>query len=338
MVMMVARGARKTIGGIMPADFRTIPLGAAMPIPDYQTAMLPLLRLAGDGAEHRFRDAVEQLATEFQLTDAERSELLPSGTAPLFDNRIGWARTYLKQAGLLQSLRRGVFRITEEGKALLARNPPHVDVELLQHYAAFREFRIRRRDGTETGVTAHPEEQLPESIGDQTPEDQLASAYQKLRTNLESELLERIKASSPAFFERLVIDLLVAMGYGGSRQDAGRAIGRSGDGGIDGIIKEDKLGLDVIYVQAKRWEGNIGRPEIQKFAGALQGQRANKGVFITTSSYSREAEEYAGVINTKIILIDGERLTSLMVDYNVAVTPVGLYELKRIDSDYFEGE
>ena len=178
----------------------------------------------------------------------------------------------------------------------------------------------------------------PEAATDQTPEDALASAFQKLRKNLESELLEQVKSSSPAFFERLVIDLLVAMGYGGSRQDAGRAIGRSGDEGIDGIIKEDKLGFDAIYVQAKRWEATVGRPEIQKFAGALQGQRANKGVFITTSDFSREAHEYANAINTKIILIDGQRLTQLMADHNVGVAPVGNYELKRVDSDYFEGE
>jgi len=191
-----------------------------------------------------------------------------------------------------------------------------------------------RRDKTEADVKL----QEPEPVTDQTPEDALASAYQKLRKNLEDELLDQIKSASAAFFERLVIDLLVAMGYRGSRQDAGRAVGRSGDGGIDGIIKEDKLGLDVIYVQAKRWEGTVGRPEIQKFAGALQGQRANKGVFITTSTFTRDAEEYANVINSKIILIDGERLASLMVDHNVGVAPVGVYELKKIDSDYFEGE
>jgi restriction system protein len=294
-----------------------------MAIPDYQTIMLPLLRLASDGREHRFRDAVEQLASEFGITVAERAELLPSGTAPLFDNRVGWARTYLKQAGLLLSPRRGLFQITESGSALLAENPPQIDVALLDRYEPFREFKSRRRDKGEGDVDRAVKPFQQESAQDQTPEDALAAAYQKFRRNIEGELLEQVKATSPAFFERLVIDLLVAMGYGGSRQDAGRAIGRSGDEGIDGIIKEDKLGLDAIYVQAKRWEGTVGRPEIQKFAGALQGQRANKGVFITTSEFSREAEEYANVISSKIILIDGARL---------------LYELKRVDSDYFEGE
>lgn len=316
-----------------------------MPIPDYESAMLPLLRLAADGAEHRFRDAVEHLATHFHLSDAERAEMLPSGTAPLFDNRVGWARTYLKQAGLLESSRRGFFRITDRGRQVLARNPYRIDVSFLDEFAEFRAFRSRRREGTSevpsvqsVGATPPVAPSVLELPRDQTPEDLLASAYRRLRSDLEIELVEQVKAASPAFFERLVIDLLVAMGYGGSRQDAGRAIGKSGDGGIDGIIKEDKLGLDVIYVQAKRWEGTVGRPEIQKFAGALQGQRAAKGVFITTSSYSREAVEYAEIINSKIILIDGEELAGLMIDHNVGVSTVGMYELKRIDNDYFEGE
>jgi restriction system protein len=307
-----------------------------MAIPDYETIMLPLLRLASDEREHRFRDAIEQLASEFGITDAERVELLPSGTAPLFDNRVGWARTYLKQAGLLRSPKRGTFQITEAGRALLAENPNQIDAALLNRYEAFREFRTRRHDKRESETTLKAPQQ--ETVTDQTPEDALAVAYNKLRGNLEDELLDQVKAVSPAFFERLVIDLLVTMGYGGSRQDAGRAIGRSGDGGIDGIIKEDKLGLDVIYVQAKRWEGTVGRPEIQKFVGALQGQRANKGVFITTSTFSRDAEEYAKAISSKLILIDGERLASLMVDHNVGVALIGVYELKRVDTDYFEGE
>lgn len=309
-----------------------------MPIPDYQTAMLPLLRLAADGAEHRFRDAIDRLSQEFSLTDAERSEMLPSGTAPLFDNRVGWARTYLKQAGILGSPKRGFLRITERGKELLAKNPSRIDVDLLMQFEEFRAFRAKRRESNSDSVTLEivvPEKEL---ISVQTPEDQLATAYGRLRQNLELDLIEQVKGVSPAFFERLVIDLLVSMGYGGSRRDAGRAIGKSGDGGIDGIIKEDKLGLDVIYVQAKRWEGTVGRPEIQKFAGALQGHRASKGVFITTSSYSREAVDYADMINTKIILIDGQLLASLMTDYNVGVSTVGMYELKKIDADYFEGE
>lgn len=308
-----------------------------MAIPDYQTLMLPLLRLAADGQEHRFRDAVEQLVSEARLTDEERAQLLPSGAQPLFDNRVGWARTYLKHAGLLHSPKRGLLQITDTGRALLAENPPRIDVALLDRYEPFREFRSRRREKADVAIDLSTQPSREQST-DETPEDALAAAYVKLRGNIEAELLDQIKAASPAFFERVVIDLLVAMGYGGSRQDAGRAIGRSGDEGIDGIIKEDKLGLDVIYVQAKRWDATVGRPEIQKFAGALQGQRANKGVFITTSQFSRDAEDYAGAITSKIILIGGERLASLMVDHNVGVTPIGVYELKRIDSDYFEGE
>lgn len=304
-----------------------------MPIPDYQTLMLPLLALANDGADHPFRQAVDALAEHFALTDQERSELLPSGTAPVFGSRVGWARTYLKQAGLLDSPKRGFFRITDEGKALLDKNPQHIDNNLLNQYEAFRAFRVRGKETEETSRVVSNE-----VAAEQTPEDAMASAYQRVRKSLEAELLEQIKAASPAFFERLVVDLLVSMGYGGSRHDAGRAIGRSGDGGIDGMIKEDRLGLDVIHVQAKRWENTVGRPEIQKFAGALQGQRASKGIFITTSNYSREAIEYASVISTRIILIDGDTLVSLMVDHNVAVSRTGTYELKKVDSDYFEGD
>lgn len=320
-----------------------------MPIPDYQSAMLPLLRLAGDGIEHKFRDVVEALAEHFNATPEERSEMLPSGTAPLFDNRIGWARTYLKQAGLLIAPKRGVFRISEHGQRLLASNPSRIDVELLDQFEEFRAFKARRKESQASPSTFLAGESTlqpritdaQESVQDnpaQTPEDTLATAYRRLRNDLEIDLLEQIKASTPAFFERLVVDLLVTMGYGGNRRDAGRAVGASGDGGIDGIIKEDRLGLDVIYIQAKRWEGTVGRPEIQKFAGALQGHRANKGVFLTTSSYSKEATEYASMINTKIVLIGGRELAQLMVDHNVGVSSAGVYELKRIDSDYFEGE
>jgi len=305
-------------------------------IPDYQTLMLPLLRFAADGREYRFREVIEALATEFLLTDNERSELLPSGAQPVFDNRVGWAKTYLKQAGLLDSSKRGFFHITTAGTALLAKDPATVNLSTLDHYDAFRAFRTRRRDRGSDSTSAIDRDVEPSS--ESTPEDQLASAYQRLRHELELDLLEQIKSSSPAFFERIVIDLLVKMGYGGSRRDAGRAVGKSGDGGIDGIIKEDKLGLDVIYIQAKRWENTVGRPEIQKFAGALQGHRANKGVFITTSTYTREATEYSGMINTKIILIDGIELTSLMIDHNVGVSSIGAYEVKKIDTDYFEGE
>lgn len=300
-----------------------------MPIPDFQSVMLPLLALASDGEEHSPREAADVLAKHFSLSDAERAELLPSGMQPVFNNRIGWARTFLKQAGLLDSPRRGVFKITDDGKKLLAEKPTRIDMKLLERYESYRAFRLR---GKRANASATVVEELPS----ETPEDAMAAAYQRLRAELESELLEQVMAASPAFFEKLVVDLLLAMGYGGSRRDAGRAIGQSGDGGIDGVINEDRLGLDVIYLQAKRWEGTVGRPEIQKFAGALQGQRAAKGVFITTSTFSKDAVEYANRIPTKIILLDGDTLVSYMFDYGVGVSRTGGYEIKRLDTDYFD--
>ena len=304
-------------------------------IPDYQTLMLPVLKLAADGGEHKFSHAVELLAGEFSLSTKERNELLPSGSQAVFNNRVGWARSYLKQAGLLSSPKRGFFTLTPKGAALLAKNPERVDIPILEQYPEFLEFRNRKKD---KGENEKPEETSVVSASSQTPEDALASAYSTLRKDLESEILSSVREASPSFFERLVVDLLVRMGYGGNRQDAGKALGKSGDGGIDGIINEDRLGLDVIFIQAKRWEGTVGRPEIQKFAGALQGQRARKGVFITTSSFTKEAQEYASLIESKIILIDGDHLSRLMAEHNVGVSTVGQYEVKKLDSDYFNEE
>ncbi|AMP74856.1 restriction endonuclease [Ralstonia solanacearum] len=310
-----------------------------MSIPDYQTLMLPVLRVVADGEEHRFRDVVETLAAEYELSDEDRAMLLPSGTGPVFDNRVGWARTYLKQAGVVESKRRGYFSITDRGRALLAKNPSRIDNSMLDQYPEFATFRQRKAtDGSTSGENTQSNLQLGSSA-EATPEESFAQAYERLRVNLEAELLTQVKASTASFFERLVIDLLVAMGYGGSRADAGQVLGRSGDGGIDGTIKEDKLGLDVIYVQAKKWEDTVvGRPEIQKFAGALQGQRAHKGVFITTATFSREAREYVGLISTKVILIDGALLSKLMVDHNVGVSTISTFAVKKIDSDYFDGD
>ena len=297
--------------------------------------MLPLLKLASDGKEHKFSQAVEELADEFNLSTEERNELLPSGSQAVFNNRVGWARSYLKQAGLLESPKRGFFTITPKGTELLGTNPEKIDISVLEQFPEFIEFKNRKKaksgNGGQVEISTEQESAL-------TPEDSLAEAYKQLRSALESEIINAVKESSPSFFERLVVDLLVKMGYGGSRQDAGKALGKSGDGGIDGIINEDRLGLDVIYIQAKRWEGSVGRPEIQKFAGALQGQRARKGVFITTSSFTKEAIEYASLIESKIILIDGEHLSKLMVEHNVGVSTVGMYEVKQLDSDYFDNE
>ena len=306
-----------------------------MAIPDYQKLMLPVLKLAADEKEHKFSQAVEDLADEFALSMEERNELLPSGSQAVFNNRVGWARSYLKQASLLASPKRGFFIITAKGIDLLKTNPEKIDISVLEQYPEFIEFKNRKKDKSETDTKVEASTETESTL---TPEDALASAYKKLRATLESEILSSVKESSPFFFERLVVDLLVKMGYGGNRQDAGKALGKSGDGGIDGIINEDRLGLDVIYIQAKRWEGTVGRPEIQKFAGALQGQRARKGVFITTSSFTNEAREYASLIESKIILIDGEHLSRLMVEHNVGVSTVGQYEVKKMDSDYFDNE
>lgn len=305
-----------------------------MTIPDYQSCMLPLLSYASDRNEHQLKDAVQQLAKEFELSSEELAEFLPSGQQPVFNNRIGWARTYLKKAGLLISPRRGCFQITDRGISVLRERLSAINVKYLERFPEFLEFKGAKRDdmddqGVETGISTSPS---------QTPHEALESAYERLRAELVAELLQALKLSDPTAFESIVVELLVKMGYGGSRKDAGKAIGRSGDEGIDGIIKEDHLGLDSIYVQAKRWESTVGRPEIQKFAGALQGQRARKGVFITTSEFSREAADYVSRIESKIVLIDGIALARLMIDFGVGVTSVASYELKKLDLDYFAQE
>lgn len=301
-----------------------------MAIPDYQTCMLPFLKALADGREHTLGQLEEDLATHFQLSSAELAELLPSGQQRVFRNRLGWARTYLKKAALIEAPKRGVFKITERGVGVLKTSPDRIDGKYLERFPEFMEFRALSR-------TEVDRDHLPTSTSDDTtPEESIEAAYQGLREQLAQELLTRILACSPAFFEQLVVELLVKMGYGGSRRDAGERIGQSGDGGIDGIIKEDRLGLDTIYLQAKRWQGTVGRPEIQKFVGALQGQRARKGVFITTSAYTAEAIDYASRIDTKVVLIDGGRLANLMIDFDVGVMPSATYVVKRVDSDYFE--
>jgi restriction system protein len=303
-----------------------------MAIPDYQTVMLPLLLFLKDDAEHNIGEVVESLVETFSLSAEESQQLLGSGQQTVIRNRAGWARTYLKKAGLIASTRRGYFRITERGQHVVASKPKRIDVKYLERFpefVAFRELRHERLD--EPVVTTG-------TSSDATPEEALDAAYQRLRLDLEAELLEQVKATSPSFFERLVVELLVQMGYGGTLRDAGQAVGRSGDGGIDGIIKEDRLGLDLIYIQAKRWEGTVGRPEIQKFAGALQGHRARKGVFITTSSFSGDALEFTSRIESKIVLIDGAGLAKHMIDHNVGVSISRSYDVKKIDSDYFSEE
>ena len=302
-----------------------------MPIPDFQSLMRLLLEAHADGKEHLNRDLVALLGEQFGLTDEERREMLPSGGARVFDNRIGWAKWHITQAGLLTAPRRAVSLITDRGREALQLHPSRIDLRVLNGFEEYREFRNRRKnlgDDEADSPDAVPQDSL-------TPEELLENAYLQVRRQIESELLVQIKSAPPEFLERVVVDLVVRMGYGGSRKDAGEALGRTGDEGIDGIIKEDPLGLDIIYLQAKRWEGTVGRPEIQKFAGALQGQRARKGIFITTSAFSADALDYTSRIETKIILIDGLRLAKLMFDHGVGVATASNYEVKRIDSDYF---
>ncbi len=304
-----------------------------MAIPDFQTLMLPLLKFTADGGEHNAREAIEAIAVEFGLSPDERREPLPSGRALLFDNRLAWALFHMKKAGLMESPRRGLFRITPRGQDFLAKKPVGLNLKLLEQFPEFQEFRA-----TSSKNKDEVKSSLPMDTSEQTPEEALDFAHQSIRQALAQELLSRILSCSPLFFEDLVVELLVAMGYGGSRRDAGERVGQSGDGGIDGIIKEDRLGLDTIYIQAKRWQGNVGRPEIQKFVGALQGQRARKGVFITTSAFTADAIDYASRIDTKVVLIDGQQLANLMMDFDVGVSVAATYAVKRIDSDYFEEE
>lgn len=296
--------------------------------------MLPLLKAASDSQEHSLTEVIEALANQFQLTDEERNEMLPSGLQARFDNRVGWARTDLRMANLLESSGRGKFRITPRGLELLKSPPAKIDRKFLRQFPEYEAYVARNRTNNKQTIK---EEELEEEVK-QTPEEILESGSQSLRRKLAEELLERIKQNSPRFFEKLVVDLLVAMGYGGSRKDAGEAVGRSGDEGIDGTIKEDKLGLDVVYIQAKRWQSTVGRPDVQAFAGALIGKKANKGVFITTSQFSQDAQNYVNTISQKIVLIDGEQLTQLMIDHGIGVTEVATYVVKRVDSDYFSEE
>jgi len=303
-----------------------------MGIPDYQSVMLPLLKLTADGLEHRFRDIINDLAEAFKLGDEERKETLPSGGL-LFDNRVGWARTYLKKAGLLSYPRRLFIQITDRGKKVLTENPKRIDVRLLQRFPEFVDFQAPKKTGRADTASELRDE------SNETPEELLAAGYLRLRKQLESDILDRVKSCTPDFFERMVVRLLTAMGYGGSLADAGKAIGKAGDGGIDGVIKEDKLGLDLLFIQAKKWdETTVGRPEIQKFVGALYGRKAKKGIFITTSAFSKDAKDYAEGLESRVILIDGRLLAELMFDHGIGVSTANSYLVKRIDSDFFDDE
>lgn len=293
--------------------------------------MGPLLRATADGREYRLREITDLLADQYSLTDEDQKELLPSGGEPRFYNRVRWAAGYLRHAGLLLGTGRGAFKITPRGLNAL-QDWEKIDSKYLSQFDEFREFKARSRK-------AKGEQEVLETVADDvsaTPEELLESNYQTLRDALTQEILDRIAECSPTFFERLVVDLLVKMGYGGSRKDAGEAIGRSGDDGIDGVINEDRLGLDVVHIQAKRWKNTVGRPDVQSFAGSLEGNRSRKGVFITTSNFSQEARDYVKRIEKKIILIDGDTLANLMIDYRVGVSEVASYSVCKVDLDYYE--
>lgn len=307
-----------------------------MAIPGFQTIMLPLLQQLEDGKEHTNQEAIEKLIKFFSLTSEEANDMLPSGKQTTFYNRVGWARTYLAKAGLIEMPRRSHYRITSRGKEVLKSKPERIDMKFLEKFPEYIEFRdkegVKKRPSeTETGSE-------PKTISTKTPEEILEYAYQEIRDNLAQEVLLLVKKSPPAFFERLVVELLVNMGYGGSRREAARAVGQTGDEGIDGIIDEDRLGLDAIYIQAKRWEATVGRPEIQKFVGALMGKRARKGIFITTSGFTNDATNYVSNIDFRVVLIDGKRLAEYMIDYDIGVTASTSYQLKRVDSDYFSND
>jgi restriction system protein len=301
-----------------------------MAVPDFQSLMLPLLQLVSDQKQYKFRDSIDQLASTFKLTEADRKQLLPSGRQPLFDNRVGWAKTYLKKSGLLDTPKRGIIVITDRGNEILQSKPEKIDIKFLKQFPEFTDFHSSKRESSNVEDTSE--------LSTQTPEELFENSYLSIRKSLAQELLNTVKGVSAAYFEKLVVDLVVRMGYGGPFKDSGMVTGKGPDAGIDGIIKEDKLGLGLIYIQAKKWkaENVVGRPEVHKFIGALADRRSRKGIFITTSYFSDEAYEAAG--KADVVLINGEELAELMIDYNLGVSTQKVFELKSIDRDYFEAE
>ena len=299
-----------------------------MSIPKFHKFMKPILEEIIDGKEVSMFSIKTALAKKFDLTQKEQKELLPSGNQAVFDNRVGWARTYLKKAKMLSSPQRGFVQITNRGRETLKEDIAEINVKYLKKFPEFIEFQETHKFKTKDIATDE----------DETPIEVLEESYKKIKENFKKEILDLVMSCSPFFFEKLVVDLLINLGYGGSKKEAGEAFTTSGDEGLDGIIKEDKLGLDLIYIQAKRWKKNsqVGRPEIQKFAGALQGRRAKKGVFITTSYFSNEAKEFVKKIESKIILIDGDSLAEYMIESNTGVSPHQSFEIKKIDADYFD--
>ncbi len=307
-----------------------------MPIPKYEEMMLPFLQLLGDKKDHGLNEVYEHLYKVFDTTEEEKKALSPSGEDRVFPNRVRWAKLYLERAGLIEAPFRGTYRITQIGCNVLKEKPQQINVKYLTRFPDFVKFKFPKEENKISSEIPRYKTEKNESLN---PMELLENAYFKIKEELAEDLLRALKKASPMFFENIVVELLVKMGYGGSKKDAGQAIGRSGDEGIDGIIKEDRLGLDAIYLQAKRWEGTVGRPELHKFVGALKGQGANKGIFITTSSFSKDALEYASKIDSpKIVLIDGQKFAELMIEHGVGVSEVTCFEIKRIDRDYFAEE
>jgi restriction system protein len=298
-----------------------------MAVPAFQEMFLPFLQFLSNGKEHRLSEVASHIAEHFHLTDEDKSEMIPSGQSSKLSNRVGWARTHLKFAGLIEPVQPGVYRITQAGQNVIRNPPPNLNLKFLdtipQHYEWFHRRRINA-----------PPTPLKADVAE-TPEEKLAGLVEDMRQNLATEIKQALNDIDPFKFERVVLDLLLAMGYGGSRAEAGWVTKKTGDEGIDGIINEDRLGLNQVHIQAKRWKSVVGRKEIQSFVGALAGQQAHKGVFITTSDFTPDAEIYAKGLAQKVILIDGHRLAELMIDHNIGVSVINTHHMKRIDSDYF---
>lgn len=314
-----------------------------MPIPDYETLMLPVLRLFADGAPN-VAACVPSLKAQFDISDEEAAELLPSGRVTVLQSRAHWARTYLSKAGLLESPKRNQHVITEKGREVLAANPERIDNSFLDRFEGFRDWRVRAAVGSgevREGDTVTPAE-MPIKAADgvdhrQTPEDAMAAAYRVMNAALRDDLLALLQVMNPLRFEALILDLLAAMGYGGGSLANARTTKATGDGGIDGVIDEDALGLDAVYIQAKRYDPSykVGRPDLQRFVGSLTGEGASKGVFVTTSDFSRDAVTYVDRVQHRIKLINGQKLAALMIQYGVGVRTQSTYAIKRVDEDYF---
>ena len=301
-----------------------------MSVPEFQKYFLPFLEIVKDKKDHTINELIDRLANYFKLSNEDKNELVPSGRDTRHANRVKWTRTYFRKASLVESVGKAKVIITQRGLDVISKKPENIDIKFLDQFEEFKAFRTVAKSET-NGTKDTPSEEVLK-----TPEEILEDGYSNLRQELAKEVLDKVKGCSPKFFENLVVDLLVSMGYGGSRKDAGKAVGQSGDGGIDGIIKEDKLGLDVVYIQAKRWENNVGRPVVQAFAGSLMGKRANKGVMITTSKFSQDARDYVKNIEKKIVLIEGDELAQFMIDHDIGVYETANYVVKKINTDYFE--